>query len=150
MEAPVAAAAAPEPAAAAKAPAAPVTPVDGSLQEQWDALLEAVRGRSRVTHTHLRQGWPIEIADNKLVVGFDKDFHAQELVTKVEHVQRVNDVLEQVFGRKLTLDPQVRSGERPNEHGSNGGGGNGNSAQDAVDLVKRGLGAEIVGEVTAT
>jgi DNA polymerase-3 subunit gamma/tau len=136
----------PEPPAAAAKPPAPVAPVDGSLQEQWDALLEAVRGRSRVTHTHLRQGWPIEIAGNKLVVGFDKDFHAQELVTKVEHVQRVNDVLEQVFGRKLTLDPQVRAGQRPNDGGSNGGGGNGNGAHDAVDLVKRGLGAEIVGE----
>jgi DNA polymerase-3 subunit gamma/tau len=144
-EAPVVGAPAPEQPAAAKPPA-PVAPVDGSLQEQWDALLEAVRGRSRVTHTHLRQGWPIEIAGSKLVVGFDKDFHAQELVTKVEHVQRVNDVVEQVFGRKLTLDPQVRAGQRPNDGGSNGGGGNGNGAHDAVDLVKRGLGAEIVGE----
>jgi DNA polymerase-3 subunit gamma/tau len=134
------------PAAAASKPAAPV---EGSLAEQWEAVLEAVRGRSRVTHTHLRQGWPIEIADNKLVVGFDKDFHAQELVGKVEHVQRITDVLEQVFGRKLSLDPQVRSGERPSE--SNGGNGSSNDgAHDAVDLVKRGLGAEVVGEVTTS
>jgi DNA polymerase-3 subunit gamma/tau len=135
------------PAAQPSAPApssTPAVPVDGSLQEQWNALLEAVRGRSRVTHTHLRQGWPVEIAGDKLVVGFDKDFHAQELVTKVEHIQRVNDVLEQVFGRKLQLDPQVRSGERPD--GANGNGGDGNGAHDAVDLVRRGLGAEVVGE----
>ncbi len=134
-----------EPAPAAQPPPAPAAaPVGGSLQDQWDALLEAVRGRSRVTHTHLRQGWPVAIDDNKLVVGFDKDFHAHELVNKVEHVQRVNDVLEQVFGRKLTLDAQVRSGERPDDPHS--GGGNGNGTDDAVDLVRRGLGAEIVGE----
>jgi DNA polymerase-3 subunit gamma/tau len=139
--------AAPAPvAASAAATAGP--PVGGSLQEQWDAVLEAVRGRSRVTHTHLRQGWPIEIAGDKLVVGFDKDFHAQELVNKVEHVQRVTDVLEQVFGRKLMLDAQVRSGGRPDEGEATHG--NGNGAQDAVDLVRRGLGAEVVGEVTTT
>ena len=121
--------------------------VDGSLQAQWDAVLDAVRGRSRVTHTHLRQGWPLEIAGDKLVVGFDKGFHAQELTAKVEHVQRVNDVLEQIFGRKLTLDPQVRAGQRPADAAS-ANGGNGNGADDAVDLVRRGLGAEIVGEGT--
>jgi DNA polymerase-3 subunit gamma/tau len=139
--------AAPPPAPAVQAPAA--GPIDGSLQEQWEAVLEAVRGRSRVTHTHLREGWPIEANDKQLVVGFDRDFHAQELSNKVEHIQRITDVLEQVFGRKLTLDPQVRAGQRPADAGGNGGNG-GNGAQDAVDLVRRGLGAEVVGEVSST
>jgi hypothetical protein len=120
--------------------------IDGSLQEQWDAVLEAVRGRSRVTHVHLREGWPIEAASDKLVVGFEKEFHAHELLKRPDHVQRITEVLEQIFGRKLQLDAQVRPGERP-------GAGNGSSdapEHDAVDLVKRGLGAEVVGEVSTS
>jgi DNA polymerase-3 subunit gamma/tau len=145
--APASAAAEPEAAAdeqPAAAPAAAATaPVDGSLEAQWETLLEAVRGRSRVTHTHLRQGWPIALETDKLVVGFDKGFHAQELSSKVEHVQRVTDVLEQVFGRKLILEPQVREGERPRmENGAADAPGH-----DPVDLVKRGLSAEVVEEV---
>ena len=35
------------------------------------------RSRSHVTHTHLRQGWPIELDGDRLVVGFEKDFHAE-------------------------------------------------------------------------
>jgi DNA polymerase III subunit gamma/tau len=141
-------AAAPPPVATDSAPPPATALPDATLQEQWEAVLEAVRGRSRVTHTHLRQGWPIEVANDKLVVGFDKDFHAQELVGKVEHVQRITDVLEQVFGRKLALDPQVRAGDRPQTSGGNGTSNTG--AHDAVDLVKRGLGAEVVGEVSSS
>jgi DNA polymerase III subunit gamma/tau len=142
-----------QPAEAAKpasAPAAPQpsAPVDGSLADQWAAVLESVRSRSRVTHTHLRQGWPIAIEGDKLVVGFDKDFHAQELITKVDHVQRVNDVLEQVFGRKVILEPRVQPDGRPNGTSNGSGESTEPAAVDAVDLARRALGAEVVGEVT--
>jgi DNA polymerase III subunit gamma/tau len=129
---------------AKKAPAAvpPAKRVDGALTDQWEAVLEAVRGRSKVTHTHLREGWPIEIEGDRLIVGFERGFHAQEILKRHDHIQRITDVLEQVFGRKINLDAQVKPGERP---------GNENVAppeQDAADLVKRALGAEVVGEVS--
>jgi DNA polymerase-3 subunit gamma/tau len=138
----------PAPAAPNKpaAPAAPAAPVDGTLQEQWDALLEAVRAKSRVTHTHLRMGWPVELAPDRLIVGFAKEFHAQELTNKPEHITRVTEVLEQIFGRKLQLEPQVGGVQRP----SNCEAATPASEVDAVDLVKRGLGAEVIGEVSTT
>jgi hypothetical protein len=105
-----------------------------------------VRSRSRVTHVHLREGWPIEAAPDRLVVGFEKEFHAHELLKRPDHVQRITDVLEQVFGRKLQLDAQVRPGQRP---GFENGSGDA-SEHDAVDLVKKGLGAEVVGEVSTS
>jgi DNA polymerase-3 subunit gamma/tau len=144
-----------DPEAVAEAPPAPVkkttkaaaVPVDGSLQQQWDAVLEAVRSRSRVTHTHLRMGWPVELATDRLIVGFEKAFHAQELQNKPEHVSRITDVLAQIFGRKLMLEPLIGSGaERPDD----GSTAEPESDVDAVDLVKRGLGAEVVGEVRST
>jgi hypothetical protein len=108
-------------------------------------VLESVRGRSRVTHTHLRQGWPVELEPDRLIVGFDKGFHAHELTNKPEHIQRINEVLEQIFGRKLQLETQVRSpGERPGDPAATKPA----DEHDAVDLVKRGLSAEVVGEVS--
>lgn len=135
------AAPAPKPSAPAKkTPVAAV--VEGSLVQQWEAVLEAVRARSRVSHTHLRMGWPVELTSDRLVVGFDKAFHAQELTNKPEHIARITEVLEQVFGRKLMLDPQI-AGERPDDGSSAAPA----TEVDAVDLVKRGLGAEVISEV---
>ena len=123
---------------------APAAPVDGSLAEQWEAVLDRVRTRSRVTHTHLREGWAIEATDDKLVVGFEKDFHAEQLKKRPEHIERITGVLEEVFGRKLRLEPQVRAGERP---GENGGGADQDDEVSATDLVRKTLGAEVVEEV---
>jgi len=135
-----------EPEVPKAAPAPAPAPVEGSLDEQWAAVLELVRSRSRVTHTHLREGWPVDAGADKLVVGFAKEFHAVELGKRPDHMERVNAAIEQVFGRKLRLDPQVRSAdERPVvaetpavevEEGDT-----------AVDLVRKGLGAEVVDEV---
>jgi DNA polymerase III subunit gamma/tau len=142
-------AAAPKPAASPK-PEPPkkekptIAPVDGTLAEQWVAVLEAANAQSRVTHTHLREGWPIEATQDRLVVGFEKEFHAEQLTKRPDHIERINNVLPQVFGRKIRLDAQVRPGERP---GSEAPAGNG-AESSAVDLVREGLGAEVVEEVT--
>ncbi|HYZ92917.1 MAG TPA: DNA polymerase III subunit gamma/tau [Actinomycetota bacterium] len=129
-----------------KAETAP-TPVDGTLEDQWEAVLEAVRSRSRVTHTHLREGWPIEATDDTLTVAFEKDFHATELEKRPDHIERITAVLEGVFGRKLRLETEVRPGERPSTAAA--------EAEEAaspddspVDLVRKGLGGEVVEEVT--
>ena len=114
------------------------------MAEQWEAVLDRVRTRSRVTHTHLREGWAIEVTDDKLVVGFEKDFHAEQLKKRPEHIERITGVLEEVFGRKLRLEPQVRAGEKP---GENGGGADQADEVSATDLVRKTLGAEVVEEV---
>jgi DNA polymerase-3 subunit gamma/tau len=131
------------PKAPSKAQAA--VPVDGSLSEQWEAVLDRVRAQSRVTHTHLREGWAIEATDDKLIVGFEKDFHAEQLKKRPEHIERITGVLEEVFGRKLRLEPQVRAGERPNDHAS---GADQADEVSAEDLVRKTLGAEVVEEVS--
>ncbi len=133
---------APKPPSAAQ----PTTPVDGSLAEQWEAVLDRVRTRSRVTHTHLREGWAIEATEDKLVVGFEKDFHAEQLKKRPEHIERITGVLEEVFGRKLRLEPQVRAGERPGDTGPPGASDAGEVSPE--DLVRKTLGAEVVEEVS--
>jgi DNA polymerase III subunit gamma/tau len=126
-------------------PPAAASPVDGSLEEQWAVVLETVRALSRVTHTHLREGWPVELTPDSLVVGFEKDFHATELMKRPDHIERITGVLEQVFGRKLRLDTEVRPGERPQSPVADIG----STPDDSpVDIVKKGLGAEVVEEVT--
>ena len=142
-EAPAATAAPEKP--PAKATPTPVAQVDGTLAEQWEAVLDAMKGRSKVTHTHLRAGWPVELTEKALVVGFDQPFHAETLMTRPEHVQRINDVLEQVFGRKVLLKTDV-GGARPGD----AGGAAPSGEQDAVDLLKRGFAAEVVEEVSTS
>jgi DNA polymerase III subunit gamma/tau len=127
------------------APAKPASGarVDGTLAEQWEAVLEAVRVQSRVTHTNLREGWIIEIDEERVLVGFDKAFHADTLSKRPEHVERLTGVLSQVFGRRLRFETEVRPGGRPEA-----GAVQEVSEPSAIDLVKTGLGAEIVEEVS--
>ena len=135
---------APKPKAEAPAPA-PAARVDGSLDEQWAAVLEAVRARSRVTHTHLREGWPVEAGEDKLVVGFAKEFHAVELAKRPDHLERVNTALEQIFGRKIRIDPQVRPDEQPAR--GEPAAVQADEGDTPVDLLRKGLSAEVVDEV---
>src|SRR5581483_11357043 len=141
---------APKKAVASKAPApappkpAPVARVDGALSQQWDAVLEAVRVQSRVTHTHLREGWAVEVDEERLLVGFEKDFHAEQLRKRPEHVERITTVLGQVFGRKLRFETSV--GQRPESGGVSSG--EAVVGQSPIDLVRTGLGAEVVEEVS--
>jgi DNA polymerase-3 subunit gamma/tau len=138
---PVTVEAAPEP--RAEAPAAPAPAADASLNEQWTAVLEAVRRRSRVTHTHLREAWPIELDEERLVIGFEKEFHAGELTKRPDHLTRVNTAIAEVLGRKVQLVTEVRPAERPNDDRA----AEEIEEQSPVDLVKKGLGAEVVEEV---
>jgi DNA polymerase-3 subunit gamma/tau len=134
-----------KPAPKKEAPSSAPAVINGSLEEQWTAVLEVVRSLSRVTHTHLREGWPVEAGTDRFVVGFAKKFHAEELGRRPDHVERVNSALEQVFGRKLRMEAEVRPEERPvkvDEIADAAG------ADDTpVDLVRKGLGAEVVEEV---
>ncbi len=129
-----------------KSAPAPVAPVEGSLDQQWAVVLETVRAVSRVTHTHLREGWPVELTPDSLIVGFEKDFHATELLKRPDHIERITGVLEQVFGRKLKMETEVRPGERP--AGEQVEVIESTPDDSPVDIVKKGLGAEVVEEVT--
>ena len=79
------------------------------------------------------------------MVGFAKEFHAVELNKRADHLARVNEALEQVFGRKVRIDAQVRPDERPAPAGAPVV--EVEEGDTAVDLVRKGLGAEVVDEV---
>jgi hypothetical protein len=86
------------------------------------------------------------LTPDSLVVGFEKDFHATELLKRPDHIERITGVLEQIFGRKLRLDTEVRPGERP--AGAPAEVVESTPDDSPVDIVKKGLGAEVVEEVT--
>jgi hypothetical protein len=132
---------------AQETPAPAGLPVDGSLAEQWEAVLERVLARSKVTHAHLRESWAIDVDDARLVVGFEKAFHAEELQKRPIHIERITGVLEEVFGRKLRLDPEVRPGETPGASAGSSDGSGSSPEESPEDLVRKALGAEVVEEV---
>jgi DNA polymerase-3 subunit gamma/tau len=135
------------PAPAAREPAPPAAErgvqlsPDATLADRWAAVLETVRTQSRVTYTHLKEGTPIEIADGALVVGFDEKqkFHAEEIIRRPEQLGRVVGAIGDSFGQKLRFDYRVVAGLAAP----------GTEIGDVspVDLVVKGLGAEIVEEV---
>lgn len=138
-----------KPRASAPRSAAPAqaAPPDASLEQAWTAVLEGVRSRSRVTHTHLREGWPEELTDDRVVVAFEKEFHATELAKRTDHVERIAAVLAEVFGRPLRLETTVKPDGRPGAEAATEES-EGGSDDSPVDLVRKGLGAEVVEEVT--
>jgi len=137
---------APKKVAASKpAPAAAPVPsrVDGTIAQQWAAVLEAVQSVSKVTFAHLRDSWAVEANEQRILVGFDKPFHAEEITKRSDHIERISGVIAQVFGRKLRLETVV--GERPSDGGASSGEV---TPPSAVDLVRNGLAAEVVEEVS--
>jgi hypothetical protein len=74
-----------------------------TLKLDWLAVLDAVRGMSRVTHTHLRMGVAIEVDDERLLVAFDNASHTAAL-REPEHAERVAAALRSVYGRDLRLE----------------------------------------------
>ncbi len=142
-----------EPAAAEPAPPPPAapptprTPVTGDLQAKWDALLEDIRGQSRVAHAHLVTAWPIAEEDDALVIGFDRQIHLDGILRRPDKLQSVLKAVAEVFGRKLQIKGELRaegSGTQPEVQEAPAPAENSDSP---VDLVKRGLGAEVVEEV---
>ena len=101
-------------------------PVDGSLQQQWDAVLEAVRG-AQSRHAHPSAHGVAGRARDRQArsSGSTRTSTRRSCRTSRSTCQRITDVLEQVFGRKLSLDPQVGARSNVPDDGSNGGSGNG-------------------------
>jgi hypothetical protein len=90
----------------------------------------------------------VALSDESLVVAFTKGFHAGEVTGRSDHVERIREALEQVFGRKLRLETEVRD-ERPETQNPEGNGEEGSNTS-AVELVRKGLSAEVVEEVRSS
>jgi DNA polymerase-3 subunit gamma/tau len=126
-----------------KAAPAPVTRVDGSLSQQWAAVLEAVRSTSKVIYAHVEGSWPVDLNEQRILVGFGKSFHAEQITKRADLLERITGIIAQVFGRKLRLETTV--GDRPGEEASSTAEV---APSSAVDLVRSGLAAEVVEEVS--
>jgi DNA polymerase III subunit gamma/tau len=145
---------APEPVAVEPSEAKPVRkqpaaaappPADAGLEERWTHFLERVKTRKRTTHALVKEGWPIRIEKGQLVVGFERKFHA-EAIAAPSHLEHLNPALEEAFGEKLRLRPEISPGERPGRTGDVVPA-SADAEESPVDLVKRGLSAEVVEEV---
>lgn len=114
--------------------------IESGLEAQWKAMLEAVREQSRVTFTHLDQGWPLEIRNGALVTGYEKEFHPREILDRPKHLAIVTTALHQVFGESLRFEFEVKA--KPN-------GAQEPTNESPDELVVRSLKADLVEELDA-
>jgi DNA polymerase-3 subunit gamma/tau len=116
--------------------------VPHDLQQQWAAFLESVKSRKKTTHALLKEAWPIGVDGHVLVLGFEKSFHAENIL-KPDHATHLESAIQEAFGAKLKVRTEVTPGGKP-ARGFSGAAGD---AADPVGLVVGKLSAEVVEEV---
>lgn len=157
----VAETAAPAPAATAPAPAAPDHLGLGHIKDAWVATMKEVNARSRRVGAYLNPSQPVRFDDGALVIEVQSDFHAKalaerdnkQLVTESVHaslgitpaigfVPRGGDSLavEQHTAEAATSSSEAASGDYLDPDAL------AEAEHDPIELVKKGLSAEIVEE----
>ncbi len=110
-------------------------------------MLEHVRATSRVTYTHLRQGRPIGVREGAFVVGYEKEFHPQEIVNRPKQTALVASALEKAFGQKLRFAYELVAPVSPSDQASPAPDEVAHKPQTPDELVVHGLGAEMIEEM---
>lgn len=93
------------PAETSRAAAGPVAP-DSEIDALWNKLLQTLRDdRLRQAEAFLREGRPVELTEDALVVSFptNREFHHAS-ANRPEHKQAVERVLMRLLGRTVNLD----------------------------------------------
>jgi DNA polymerase-3 subunit gamma/tau len=136
----------------------------GHVRDAWPATLKETNKASKRIGAFLHSSRPVSMEGEMLVVEVQSDFHAQAMTE-----QRNKEVLADALHAALGVRPQLRFVQRgqdadPSATSSGEGGGDGSGApgesiadledaepieggeHDPFELVKKGLGAEVVEE----
>ena len=144
-----------EVAAETPSPAAPPVPATvgfSQIKDAWSATLQEVNRRSRRVGAYLNPSRPVELKDDVLSIEVQASFHA-EAMSKKEHVSHLEDSLHATLGIRPTLSFHAR-GEDPEPAAAIASEQVADlheaepvaAEHDPVELVKKGLGAEVVEE----
>jgi DNA polymerase III subunit gamma/tau len=135
-----------KPAAAKEEPPTPSSPgpadvvVDvDKVRRSWPVVLEEVRKVSRRLHAMVGQAQPKSFDGKVLVLETPFDFHAERIASAKDSAI-IAQAVEVVFGVAPRITAVV--GERPAEPAPEAA----QSGPDAIDLVTKGLGAEVIEE----
>ncbi len=78
----------------------------------WDQLLQALRRKKRTVEALLKEGKPCSYRSGRLVVEFSPDFRFHwETIRRVENLRLVEEVLQQVCGKPVTLECVLKTEE---------------------------------------
>ncbi|HHT06547.1 MAG TPA: DNA polymerase III subunit gamma/tau [Hydrogenispora sp.] len=94
--------------------------------DRWEEVLEGVKQRKRTVEALLREGTPVGLRGNQLLIRFTLEFH-WEKIREVEYTRLVTEVLQEVTGQKLI--PQFILGEA----------GNNPAEENSSDLLRKTL-----------
>lgn len=92
--------ASPPPSAARPAPAEPPRTAPAEIGPLWGHIITAMRPHSPRLQAVLRSGTPVELRDDVLVIGFQYDFHREQIQSAIDLVARVAST---VLGRPVSV-----------------------------------------------
>jgi DNA polymerase III gamma/tau subunit len=87
--------------------------------EQWQQILHASKAHNHSLSAFLKVGHPLSFDDDKLVIGFEFDFHA-ERVREAKNKQIVQEVISEILGREVAISAEVDTEYRQHHQKFNG------------------------------
>jgi hypothetical protein len=111
------------------------------LRRDWPLVLEEVRKVRKSLHALLSEGRPRSLEDGRLQLECRYDFHARQL-TEAKNANAIGEAIRSVFGVTLMIVTTVNDEpvEQPVEEQADEG------PTDPIDVLSRGLGAEVIEE----
>ncbi|MBI4728392.1 MAG: DNA polymerase III subunit gamma/tau [Acidobacteria bacterium] len=106
------------------------------IRRAWSAVLDRVRKRSRVTHTHLLDLRPSTYRDGTLTLAGSQSFHAQE-ISQPRHAAILAEAIRQVLGVTPRIAATVTE-PQPDTEAPDAGA----ETFDPLAALREGLGAE--------
>ena len=110
------------------------------VQEKWQEIIEALKEYNHSLATFMKVGEPLRVEENKIVVGFQFNFH-YERIKDTKNLKIVEEVFERIFGAPLGLAGVINQNQEIKE----ASGKNNAPKRDAmVEAVMETLGGEVV------
>ena len=85
--------------------------IDVDLQEVWGKLVEGVRDISIALHNFMKDGRPVKLEGDKLVIAVPTQM-TKEFLEEIESKQQVDELLQKIVGRPVRLEVIVEERRR--------------------------------------
>ncbi len=119
----------------------PRSPSISVIQDAWEEILEAVRGKRRVAWMLLSNATPKNFTNGILTLEFPRDGDAKGFLVS-GHEKILTDAILDISGVSVRIAPVIQSGASPNTHLADDTG----KELTGMDLIQRELGKQVTDE----
>jgi len=112
------------------------------VKQKWPEVIEALKSHNHSLASFLMVGSPLDIEDDKIIVGFKFNFH-YERIKEPKNLEIVKEVLAKIFSVKLSLEGRIDENLEENQLMKDIKRA-GQKSDDMVNEVLNTLGGEVV------